>query len=205
MPSRPPPGVALAIAALAAFTVWISWQAKTLERSLNSIAETIALLHKPAPDFALKSLDGRTVSLADFRGKQKVVVSFWASWCGPCRMEMPALRSFYQKTHKADADYEIVAVSIDDDRDAAEEYATRSKMPFPVLLDAAQKAAGAYGVDSIPRLFVIDRSGTVTFGQVGYTPALELQLARELGIKNYTLGVPQLNANTGAPDGNASH
>jgi len=52
---------------------------------------------------------------------------------------------------------------------------------------------------------VIDKSGTVTFGQVGYTPALELQLARELGIKNYTLGVPQLNANTGAPDGNASH
>jgi peroxiredoxin len=205
MSSRPPPGVALSIAALAVFTVWISWQAKTLERSLNSIAETIAFLHKPAPDFTLKSLDGRTVSLADFRGKQKVVVSFWASWCGPCRMEMPALRSFYQKTHKADADFEIVAVSIDDDRDAAEEYAARSKMPFPVLLDAAQKAAGAYGVDSIPRLFVIDKSGTVTFGQAGYTPGLELQLARELGIKNYTLGVPQLNANTGAPDGNASH
>jgi peroxiredoxin len=205
MSSRPPPGVALSIAALAVFTVWISWQAKTLERSLTSIAETIAFLHKPAPDFTLKSLDGRTVSLADFRGKQKVVVSFWASWCGPCRMEMPALRSFYQKTHKADADFEIVAVSIDDDRDAAEEYAARSKMPFPVLLDAAQKAAGAYGVDSIPRLFVIDKSGTVTFGQAGYTPGLELQLARELGIKNYTLGVPQLNANTGAPDGNASH
>ncbi len=205
MPSRPSPGVALAIAALAAFTVWISWRAKTLEGSLNSKAETTALLHKPAPDFALKSLDGRTVSLADFRGKQKVVVAFWASWCGPCRVETPALRTFYQKTHKADADYEIVAVSIDDDRGAAEEYAARSKMPFPVLLDTAQKAAGAYGVDSIPRLFVIDKSGTVTFGQVGYTPALEFQLARELGIKNYTPSVPQLNANPGEPNGNASH
>ena len=58
MPSRPSLGVALAIAALAVFTVWISWQAKTLERRLNSIAETIAFLHKPAPDFTLKSLDG---------------------------------------------------------------------------------------------------------------------------------------------------
>jgi peroxiredoxin len=205
MQSRLSRGMVLAISGLAVFTVWISWRAKRLEISLHSGAEITALLHKPAPDFTLQSLDGRAVSLADFRGKQNVVVSFWASWCGPCRMEIPALRSFYQRTHKGDADFEFVAIGIDDDRDAAEKYAATAKMPFPVLFDSAKKASDAYGVDAIPQLFVIDKNGTVAWGQAGYMPGMEFTLARELGIKNYTPVVPQPNVTEGAPDGNAGH
>ncbi len=205
MQSRPSPRAALAIAALAVFTVWISWRAKALERSLNSIKQETALLHKPAPDFTLKALDGRTVSLADFHGKQKLVVSFWASWCGPCRMEMPALREFYKQAHKAGADFELVAVSIDDDRSAAEGYATGAKIPFPVLWDAAKTASDAYGVDGIPQVFVIDKDGTVTFGQTGFEPALEFVLANALGIKNYKPEVTLPKGNAGEPDGDASH
>src|ERR1035441_8471711 len=100
-------------------------------------------------------------------------------------MEIPALRAFYRQYHKAEADFEFVAVSVDDDRAAAEKYAATAKMPFPVLLDAAKKVSDAYGVDSIPQLFVIDKNGTVTYGVMGYMPGMESGLARALGIKNY--------------------
>jgi len=197
--------MALAISGLAVFTVWISWRAKALETRLHSGSEITQLLRKPAPDFTLQSLDGRAVSLGDFRGKKNVVVSFWASWCGPCRMEIPSLRAFYQQNHKADADFEFVAVSIDDDRSAAEQYAATAKMPFPVLLDAAKKASDAYGVESIPQLFVIDKNGTVTYGVTGYMPGMEFALANALGIKDYSPVGTKPNFAAGAPDGNTGH
>ena len=152
---------------------------------------------KPAPDFHLTALDGRTVSPADFRGK-KLVVTFWASWCGPCRMELPALEKFYRQTHKGHADYEIVSISIDDDRAAAETAATQLKVPFPVLLDPASKTLATYGVDAIPALFVIDKDGKVLHGQVGFAPGFEFILAQELGIKDYSPMV-------GATDDSGSH
>ncbi|MBZ5579683.1 MAG: TlpA family protein disulfide reductase [Acidobacteriia bacterium] len=203
MRSQPSRAAGLAVAGLVAFTVWISWRAKVLEWRLDTPEEVISLLHRRAPDFTLKALDGRTLSLADFRGKRKVVVTFWASWCGPCRMETPALRAFYQKTHKDGSDFEIVAVDVDDERPAAEEYATSSKMPFPVVLDGTQRTADAYGVDSIPRIYVIDKDGMVSWGRVGYQMGLELELANQLGIKDYGPAAARPNGGTGAPNGSA--
>ncbi len=182
MPSRPTVAGALAIAALAVFTVWITWRAKAVERGLDRDARNITLAGKPAPDFSLSSLDGHTVALADFRGKQKVVVTFWASWCGPCRAEMPVLESLYQRGHKPGADFEIVAISIDDDRPSAAAFAAQMKMPFPVLLDPTQKAAAAFDVESIPTLFVIDTGGKVVMGKAGFDPGTEMILAQQLGI-----------------------
>jgi peroxiredoxin len=192
------PAVA-ALAILAAFTVWITWRAKTIETSLGSFeGQASALDGKPAPDFRLASLDGRTVSAADFRGRKKLVVSFWASWCGPCRMEMPVLAKFYRLTHKADADYEIVSISVDDDRADAEKAAAELKMPFTVLLDPTSRTLQSYGVDAIPAMFVIDKDGKVLHGQVGFETGFDFLLAQELGIKNYT---PM----AGATDDSGSH
>jgi peroxiredoxin len=188
----------LGIAVLAAFTVFITWRAKKLESAIVQRAQTPALKDKPAPEFELPTLDGRTVSLSDYRGKKLVVVSFWASWCGPCRLEMPALRSFYERHHKTSDYFEILAISIDDTRREAEEFADVEKLPFPVLLDLRSKVADAYGVDGIPVLFVIDKYGKVIYGHAGFDPGLEFQLAQKLGIK--------IDPNeAGVVDGRSSH
>lgn len=198
MRARPPLAAALAIAGLAVFTVWITWKAKTLEAVSETAGGASPLINKAAPDFKLPALDGRTVSLADYRGKQKVVLSFWASWCGPCRLELPVLRSFYEKTHKSGADYEILAINLDEDRDAAERATREVKLPFPVLLDPESKTSGAYDVYAIPTLFVIDKLGRVTYYSAGFSTGLEYALAPLLGIDARIL-MP------GGPSGIAGH
>jgi len=176
------PAAAFGIAAFAAFTIFITWRAKKLERTLLERARTPALVNKVAPDFALASLDGRTISPADYHGKKKLIVSFWASWCGPCRMEMPVLRTFYERHHKTSDTFELLAISIDDNRADAASFAAQEKLPFPVLLDLTSKTANAYGVDGIPTLFIISESGKVIYGHAGFDGMLEFQLARELGF-----------------------
>lgn len=172
----------LGIIAFAVFTIFITWRAKALEKEFLLRSETSELVDEAAPEFKLASLDGQTVSLTDFRGKKKVVLSFWASWCGPCRLEMPELQSFYVNHHKNADTFELLAISIDDERGAAEAFAKEANLPFPVLLDPASKAARAFGVSGIPMMFVIDESGKVIYGHVGYEGGLEYILKHELGL-----------------------
>ena len=182
MVSRPSAGAALASAALASFTVWITWRAKALEAGLQSEDQPAVLLHKQAPDFSLPALDGRMVSLAAERGRRTMVLSFWASWCGPCRLELPVLRSFYERVHKPGSDFEVLAISLDEDSGAAERMAKDLRLPFPVLLDPSQKSAAAYGVSGIPALFVVAKNGRVAYGASGFRPGFEVMLATQLGI-----------------------
>jgi peroxiredoxin len=197
---RPGPSVrkVLGIAILAAFTVLMTWRAEVLETTLERESEQPSLVDKLAPDFSASTLDGRTVSLADFHGQKKVVVAFWASWCGPCRLEMPALTKFYRSNHTSSSDFEILAVSIDEDPKAANDFATAQKLNFPVLLDPRQKMASAYDVDGIPTMFVIDKSGKITYGHVGFDMNMRFWLVRELGIQ-------EKKPTEGAIDGGASY
>jgi peroxiredoxin len=183
MKSRPSAAAVLAMSALAIFTVWITWQAKALERlGRGGSGQKSALWNKQAPAIALPGLDGRIVSLAEYRGKKQVIITYWASWCGPCRMELPVLGDFYARAKKAGAAFEILAINIDEYKDSAEGAAKELKLAFPVLLDPHQKAAGDYGVASIPALFVIDKTGKVAFNDIGFNPALDFILAQQLGI-----------------------
>jgi peroxiredoxin len=195
MRSAPSARAVLAIAGLAVFSAWITWRAKATEIRLRSHNSAVILSGRPAPDFTLSTLDGRRVSLADYRGRKKVVVSFWASWCGPCRMEAPSLRSLYTFADKSDSEFEVLAVNLSEDLETAAKGATDLKMPFPVLLDSEGSAAEAYSVDAIPSTFVVDKNGMVTFGHTGFDLTLEVMLATQLGIKNYTPqpGVPDVN------------
>jgi len=182
MRSRPSASALLALTALASFTFWITWKAKALEMGPGGLSHEPALWNKPAPSLSLQSLDGRTISLQDYRAKKKVIVAYWASWCGPCRMELPVLDSFYRHARKAGADFEILAINIDEYKDSAEGAARELKLSFPVLFDAHQKAAGDYGVFSIPALFVVDKTGKVSYQVVGFNPGMEAILAQQLGV-----------------------
>jgi len=186
-----------ALAFLAAFTVFITWRAKKLEASIHDRRDEPELVNQVAPTFELPALDGQKVSLASFHGKKKLVLSFWASWCGPCKTEMPILREFYER-HRQEADrFEFLAISIDDEQRAAERFATEMKLPFPVLLDPKSQAADLYGVDAIPALFIVNENGKVIYAHVGFDPALEFILAQKLGLN----AKPSLG---GADDGNSS-
>jgi len=187
MRARPPLRFVLAITVLAAFTIWITWRAKALEMKTSIEGTASRMMSKPAPDFTLDSWQGPAISLAGYRGKT-VVASFWASWCGPCRMEMPVLTKFYQQMHRADSDFEFLAISIDTSKGDAEGAARGMKIPFPVLFDPESRTAGSYQVDAIPTLFVIDKSGKVIFAHTGFTMGLDFLLAQELQIKNYLPG-----------------
>ena len=178
----------LGIAILAILTVLLTWRANVLEATLERESEQPELVDKQAPDFSASTLDGRTVSLGDFRGQKKVVVTFWASWCGPCRLEMPTLVEFYKNNHTDSSDFEILAVSIDDAPKEAADFASAMKLNFPVLFDSGKRIADAYGVEGIPTMFVIDKAGKVIYGRAGYDATMQYQLSRELDIAAKTTG-----------------
>jgi len=118
-----------------------------------------------APDFALFALNGASpVRLSDFRGKT-VLLGFWASWCPPCRREMPAL----QKLHQAfkNRGLEIVSVSIDTTRSEVAEFATTEGLTFPILLDLDHVVAQRYRVRGIPTHYLLDRQGVIRVRAVG--------------------------------------
>jgi len=184
MPARLSHAAVPAIVALAAFTVWITWRAKALELDLGGNSTKLALVGKQAPDFRLPALDGRTVSLSDYRGK-KLAVVFWASWNNGSHPAMASLVLFYRNNHTADANFDMVAISVGDDRKAAQDFVTQNKVPFPVLLDPGEASAKAFQVRSIPAVAVIDANGKVTWGFVGFTQRLVFDLARELGVTNF--------------------
>ena len=134
-----------------------------------------------APDFTLQALDGSVVKLSDYRGKKTVVLAFWASWCGPCRMELPLLDSFYRQNRGRNV--ELLAVSIDQDPSAARQYAEANKFPFPVLIDDHGQAADSYQAYAIPILFVVDPAGKVLRSYAGLNSAIDTVLSAAVGAK----------------------
>lgn len=122
---------------------------------------------QPAPDFTLKTLDGSTVTLSKLQG-QPVLINFWASWCTPCRAEMPEIVRAYE-AHKGDG---LVVLAINmtfqDSLPEAQAFAKEFHMPFPVLLDdTGAVARDAYRVPVLPMSFFIDRKGVIMHRQIG--------------------------------------
>jgi peroxiredoxin len=175
--------VALAVVGLVAFTLWITWQAKRLEIDQARHRGQIERLRgQPAPSFHLPSLNGHAFAAEESFGKKPLVVSFWASWCGPCRAELTALTRLYERNPPSDPNYEIVAISIDGERADAQALVDLLKLPFPVLSDPTRSAAQAYAVEAIPALFVIAKDGRVSSAHIGFEANLDLALARELKL-----------------------
>ncbi len=125
-----------------------------------------------APDFTLTTLEGNPVSLSDFRGRV-VVMEFWATWCGPCRMSTPSLEAVY-KAHR-DKPVTVLLVNAGESTDKVRAW-TKGRFTAPVLLDAEGEAQQRYGVSGIPQLFIINQDGEIVYHHSGYRGGLEHNL-----------------------------
>lgn len=112
-----------------------------------------------APNFQLRDMEGRMVALSDLRGKV-VLLNFWATWCGPCRVEMPAMEQLYRAYPRED--FEILAVSTDPQGAAVTRpFREENQLTFPILHDAEYRVGLTYGARSLPMTFMVDRRGIV--------------------------------------------
>jgi peroxiredoxin len=124
----------------------------------------------PAPAFTLASRAGQPVSLAQYKG-QVVMINFWASWCGPCRQEMPLLESIYKKYNKMG--FTMLGVNVEPDSNAANEWLKATPVSFPILYDRDSKVSKLYDVAGMPSTVIIDRSGKLRVLHRGYKPGDE--------------------------------
>ena len=132
---------------------------------------------KPAPDFALKSDSGRNVRLSELRG-QVVLVNFWASWCTPCRQELPILNKLH--TQYRGAGMALLAVNVDEERKNAETMLRRLELSMPVLFDADKSVVRLYQVDTMPTTLLVDRDGRVRYVHRGYYSGFEQKYEQQL-------------------------
>ncbi len=127
-------------------------------------------LREEAPDFTLKSLEGSNLRLEEYRG-QVVLINFWASWCGPCRQEMPVLDRLHHRYE--DTGFAVLGVNVEGDPEMAREIVDKTHVTFPILLDDGQKVSELYSLEAMPSTVVIDRDGVIRYIHHGYKPGDE--------------------------------
>ncbi|MGA8730729.1 MAG: TlpA disulfide reductase family protein [Terracidiphilus sp.] len=190
----------LFLLAVFAWAGWANWEYRkqAAEARLASVAkgELVAgagdipqyispLLHKPAPDFTLPDLNGKKVSLASYKGKA-VLINFWATWCGPCKIETPWLVEL--NNQYAPQGLEIVGISTEGDdlkkgdkegwatdKAAIEKFVQQEKVPYTVLMDGDSISNPYGGVEELPTSFFVDRNGTVVAAQLGLTSKEDIE------------------------------
>lgn len=129
-----------------------------------------ALANPPAPDFTLRALSGPNLRLGEQRG-QVVMLNFWASWCGPCKQEMPHLNKLHDKYRGAG--FTLLGINVDDDPKNAARAASSLGVRFPVLLDTVKEVSRLYDLGAMPTTVVIDRDGRVRHVHRGYREGVE--------------------------------
>jgi peroxiredoxin len=141
-----------------------------LAAALALAVPVLAGTEAPAPGFTLASRGGGDVSLTQYHG-QVVMINFWASWCGPCRTEMPLLDSIYRKYNKLG--FTLLGVNVEPDSKAAEDWLKQTPVTFPILFDRDSKVSKLYQVGGMPSTVIIDRTGKVRWLHKGFTPGAE--------------------------------
>jgi len=134
-------------------------------------------VNAPAPDFTLESRSGKNLRLEDFRG-EVVMLNFWASWCGPCRQEMPLMNGLYDQYK--DLGFTILAVNVDENRDEALRFLDAVPVNYPVLYDPESSVSELYEVQAMPTTVMIDRDGTARYVHLGYQSGYEDEYEQQI-------------------------
>jgi peroxiredoxin len=133
--------------------------------AVSSMAAAPTLLGKDAPDFVLKSMDGKNLRISEFRG-QVVLVNFWARWAGDSRQEMPALDRINTTYNRAGL--VVLGVSVDEDLNRAREFASAMKVSYPIMFDTGSEISRDYLLQKMPMTVLVDRAGVVRYANVGF-------------------------------------
>ena len=201
-------GVVLLILAVFAWAGWANWEYRkqAAEKRLANAAQGVLvpggagdeeaalspLVGKPAPAFSLEDLNGRKVSLADYKGKA-VLINFWATWCGPCKLETPWIVDL--RNQYASQGFEVLGISTDDiDRSDAKAFGEEKKeiagfvqqmhMPYPVLIEGDKLSKPYGGLDAMPTSFYVDRSGTIVAAQMGISSKDDMEANIRKALKS---------------------
>ncbi|HFB66756.1 MAG TPA: TlpA family protein disulfide reductase [Aeromonadales bacterium] len=151
---------------LVAFTLMVSNSAFATEK-----------LSGPAKDFTLKSRSGKNIRLAEQKGNV-VLINFWASWCAPCRQEMPKLEELHNKYK--DLGFVLLGINLDATPDLSKKLLKDIKVTFPVLFDPENEVSEAYNVESMPTTVIVDKNGNWRFLHKGYQPGYENDYADQV-------------------------
>ena len=127
-------------------------------------------INVPAPDFTLESRSGKNLRLEEHRG-EVVMLNFWASWCGPCRQEMPLMDELYSQYK--DLGFTILAVNVDENRAEAHRFLEKVPVNYPILYDPESSVSELYEVQAMPTTVMIDRDGNARYLHYGYQPGYE--------------------------------
>jgi peroxiredoxin len=147
--------------------------------ALSAVAEAVTV-GAYAPEFTLKRLDGGDLRLEEYRGRV-VLINFWASWCGPCRQELPLLDRLHQQYQ--DAGFAVLGVNVEGTEAPARSLIDKVPVGFPVLIDANQLVSARYALEAVPSTVLIDRDGVVRYVHHGFQPGDEaeyLEVVKEL-------------------------
>jgi peroxiredoxin len=142
----------------------------SLVLSFNLFAGEIAA--KDAADFTLKSLSGDNLRLQEQRG-EVILLNFWATWCGPCREEMPELEKLQQKYQAMG--FKVLGVNVETTPEKAQDYLKKISVSFPILFDTEQTVSKAYQVEAMPTTYILDRHGKLRYLHKGYVKGVEAE------------------------------
>lgn len=141
------------------FTLTSAYAQEELEPALTPVAGL-----PPAAAFELKDLEGDVHVLADYRGRV-VVLNFWATWCPPCRREMPSMQRAYEELR--DHGIEMLAVDVGEDEETVFQFTADYPVEFPLLFDMDSKVVQSYPVKGLPTTYIIDKQGRIAFQAIG--------------------------------------
>ena len=147
--------------------VWLGITAAVI---MAASAVSAGMKQSSAPDFTLKSHEGENIRLSEYRG-EVVLINFWASWCGPCRQEMPVLSALHDKYRALG--FTVLGVNVESDTRKARKLLQDRPVSFPVVFDSDSVVSKQYDVVAMPSTVLVDRDGNMRYLHKGYKPGLE--------------------------------